>query len=326
MQKQANTYVVYKHTSPSNKSYIGYTKNIDRRSGEHEKANGSNPAFHNAVKLYGWDTIQTEILADNLTEIEAKSLEIYYIKKLDTLVPNGYNLTKGGDGNGAKYGKDNVRATAVRALNILTMEERSFDTINEAAEFCKIHPAQISVIIKNVEDMNFKENKVCWLADHTYTFQKYDPNNPHKPFDLSKMRTKEEDSEYRMKGAKYSKPVIGIHETGFTVEYNSTHEAERNLKIQHGYVSRNARGLLGPVGGYSWIFKDLEERKKYPVWSSKGRCGNPGKTIIRTKDDIIIKFETIADAIQKTKFSRYKINTLLQDNKQDIDGYYWHIE
>lgn len=317
------THVIYRHSSPSEKSYIGYTKHKDRRAEEHARSNGSNPAFHNAVKLYGWDNIKTEILEEQLILSEAKELEKYYIKLFDTR-KNGYNCTDGGDGNGAKVGKDNVRATAIRALNVLTMEELKFDTIKEAAEHYKIHPAIISIIIKNIEIPDSKY-KGCLLASNTYTFQKYDPKNPDKSFDLTKLRTKEEKTTlYAELRKDYSKAVIGTHILGFSVEYNSTHEAERKHGFQHGYVSRNARGKLGPVEGFSWLFKDLEERAKYPVWSFASRVGAPGISIIWTNGDVITEFDSIKDAVTQTNTSRKMINKSIETKNKDKNGFYWY--
>lgn len=53
--------------------------------------------FYYAIQKYGWDNFEHLILNDNLTQEEAKQLESYYIKLYNTLSPNGYNLTLGGD-------------------------------------------------------------------------------------------------------------------------------------------------------------------------------------------------------------------------------------
>ena len=87
-------YVVYCHTSPSGKKYIGMSKNVKRR----WEANGKNykmcTKFYNAIKKYGWENITHEILEENLTKEEAERLEEFYIKEFDT-VNNGYNMLKG---------------------------------------------------------------------------------------------------------------------------------------------------------------------------------------------------------------------------------------
>ena len=71
------SFIVYKHTSPSNKVYIGITKlNLK----------------------YGWNNFQHEILYSELSEKEAKQIEIYLIAYYNSTDHNyGYNKTKGGD-------------------------------------------------------------------------------------------------------------------------------------------------------------------------------------------------------------------------------------
>ena len=90
-----NNYLIYKHTSPSGKSYIGQTNNYDRRCSEHQTRTACR-AFHSAIKLYGWDNFSHEILHENLTIEQANELEEQLIKEYNTLSPNGYNLKTGG--------------------------------------------------------------------------------------------------------------------------------------------------------------------------------------------------------------------------------------
>ncbi len=92
---RTNMWMIYKFTSPSGRSYIGQTNNFNRRKRQHQLTTGSR-AFHNAIKKYGFETFQLEILAENLTSDEANELEVKYIMEYDTLAPSGYNLTTGG--------------------------------------------------------------------------------------------------------------------------------------------------------------------------------------------------------------------------------------
>lgn len=92
-------YIVYCHTNKINgKKYIGITSSsLKRRCG----SNGINYRtcryFYYAIKKYGWDNFSHCILEENITENMAKYYEKYYIKKYNTLSPNGYNLTDGGE-------------------------------------------------------------------------------------------------------------------------------------------------------------------------------------------------------------------------------------
>lgn len=88
-------YLVYKHTSPSGKSYIGQTKNYNKRCRYHQSYKEC-IAFYLAIQKYGWDNFTHEILKDNLTIEEANYWEEFYIKYYQSLFPHGYNIEAGG--------------------------------------------------------------------------------------------------------------------------------------------------------------------------------------------------------------------------------------
>jgi group I intron endonuclease len=97
--------IIYKCTNKINgKAYIGQTiKALEERIKGHsyETVRGVRRPFYNALRKYGFENFTWEIL-DESTEIREilNSLERFYIKKFNTLVPNGYNLAPGGEGNG----------------------------------------------------------------------------------------------------------------------------------------------------------------------------------------------------------------------------------
>ena len=100
MKDNKNIWCVYKHTNKINgKCYIGITKTIpEKRWGK----NGIGYKYQNfwyAIKKYGWNNFEHEILFCNLTEKECKDKEIQLIKKYNSIAPNGYNITHGGDGS-----------------------------------------------------------------------------------------------------------------------------------------------------------------------------------------------------------------------------------
>lgn len=94
-------YCVYAHVNIFNrKVYVGITNSISRRWGKNGSGYTSNKygCFKRAILKYGWDNFEHIILENNLTLKEARVLEQLYIKALDAKVPNGYNLTNGGEG------------------------------------------------------------------------------------------------------------------------------------------------------------------------------------------------------------------------------------
>lgn len=88
-------YKVYKYTFPNGLIYIGVTKHsIQQR---RDNGYGHNPQLREAIKSFGWKSVKTEILEDNLAEEEAFIKEIKYIKKFYATDPNvGYNKSFGG--------------------------------------------------------------------------------------------------------------------------------------------------------------------------------------------------------------------------------------
>ena len=90
-------YTVYKHTSPSGKTYIGIT----RRDVKLRWGNGGgycqNPIFSKAIKKYGWSNIVHEILFEGLSREEAENKEIELIAKYKSNDgKHGYNVANGG--------------------------------------------------------------------------------------------------------------------------------------------------------------------------------------------------------------------------------------
>lgn len=90
-------YVVYKHTAPNGKVYIGITCKLKARwsgSGYYYKGQ----YFGRAILKYGWDNIKHEILFENLTKEEACQKEIELIAQYKSNDPNfGYNIAPSGN-------------------------------------------------------------------------------------------------------------------------------------------------------------------------------------------------------------------------------------
>lgn len=92
-------FLVYVHTSPKGKKYVGITsKSPQERWGKGGLSYKSNIHFWNAICKYGWDNFTHEIVANNLTLIEACDLEVRLISEYDATNPDkGYNHTTGGN-------------------------------------------------------------------------------------------------------------------------------------------------------------------------------------------------------------------------------------
>lgn len=79
--------------------YVGITsQRPEDRWGTNGNRYYSSPHFHNAIKKYGWDNFEHNILFENLTKEQAMEKEISLIAKYDLCNLNkGYNETSGGE-------------------------------------------------------------------------------------------------------------------------------------------------------------------------------------------------------------------------------------
>ena len=98
-----NQSIIYKATNLINgKMYVGKTikKLRERKSAhKHEASNcNDNRYFHKAIRKYGFENFKWEVIDYALSEEISFNMEKYYIKKLKTKAPIGYNLTDGGEG------------------------------------------------------------------------------------------------------------------------------------------------------------------------------------------------------------------------------------
>lgn len=131
---EIRTFIVYCHTNKVNgKKYIGITaQTLEQRC----RANGNGymsanqRVFFSAIKKYGWDNFDHEILADGLSQEEAKQKEIELIAEFHTYIGdpdcNGYNMTRGGEGS-YKYETEEERYQADRENNRKHQRKRRLD-------------------------------------------------------------------------------------------------------------------------------------------------------------------------------------------------------
>lgn len=116
MEIYNDTYCVYMHTNKINsKKYVGQTCQKPEERWRQGKGYKKCVYFYKAIKKYGWDGFEHEIIASNLTKEEADNFEKLLIDKLDlTNDKNGYNLmTGGGSGRPSEVVREKKRRTAI---------------------------------------------------------------------------------------------------------------------------------------------------------------------------------------------------------------------
>jgi len=106
--------IIYKCTCLKNdKSYIGKTiKDLSLRVRQHlaDSKRLNHLILYRAFKKYGFSSFKWEPIHKCSVD-KLDKMEKFYIKELDTMKPNGYNMTPGGDGmpNGYKHSEETKR-------------------------------------------------------------------------------------------------------------------------------------------------------------------------------------------------------------------------
>lgn len=96
--RKRKPFIIYLITSPSGKQYIGQTmRGIKVRWIEHYTST-KNTILVKAIKKYGYENFTIICLERTYNKDKANQLEKFYIEKLNTFFPNGYNMSSAGGG------------------------------------------------------------------------------------------------------------------------------------------------------------------------------------------------------------------------------------
>ncbi len=159
-------YKIYLITNIENKKqYVGITKfSIEERFSQHTKRGF---LLTDAIQKYGEQNFSIEVIEEVESAERAYELEIFYIQKYNTKVPNGYNLTDGGDGIFGWEASEEYRQECSERVKLLHKEKKvgmygkkhSPETIEKLKERAKNRPKRFW-INNGVEEklINIDEN------------------------------------------------------------------------------------------------------------------------------------------------------------------------
>ena len=227
------SYTVYKHTSPSEKVYIGITcMNVEDR---WKNGNGykSCKLFNHAIKKYGWENIKHEILFSGLTKEEACKKEIELIEQYHSCDPKfGYNLEKGGYGEG-KHSEETLQKMS---------ENRKGKCLGKDNPFYHKHHSE-----------EWVKNHLCGENNPMYGVKgKEHPRYgiKHTEESLNKMRNAKK-GKYVGSLNPHAKRIMCI-ETGEVFDYAKNAAEKMNINIS--CISNCCSGRNKTAGGYHWKY------------------------------------------------------------------------
>lgn len=117
------------------KCYIG--KTIGSLKGRtyghiHDIKKGSNSYFHNAIRKYGLESFQWNVLYRSNNENDLLEMEKEFIKLSNTMAPNGYNISLGGKGSVGYHHSDEAKAKIRKAAQGKKHSKESIDKMRKA--------------------------------------------------------------------------------------------------------------------------------------------------------------------------------------------------
>lgn len=248
---------IYLRTNKINgKQYVGQTVDMKRRDYQwyNVKAFYAGKIINSARKKYGIENFKTDILRECQTQDELNEWEIYYIKKLGTKIPNGYNLTDGGDGiSGYEMTEEHKRRIGEAHKGIKPSEE----TRKKISESHK----GIGLGVKRpefAEKIKGKNNPFFGKTHKQETIDKIIKANKGKTA-YNKGKTYEEQfgeekaKEMKKRCINNAVPCIQYDLNGnFIKEWSCAKDAARELGLEYTNISKCANGKYKTAFGYIW--------------------------------------------------------------------------
>lgn len=253
-------FIVYKHTSPSGKVYIGITQqeNPKRRwcggHGYHK-----NDYFRRAIERHGWENFKHEILYDGLTQEEAEQKEIELIAKYKSNDPKyGYNLDNGGSYAGKH--SEQTRKKISKTLTGRKMPEEVKKKLSVVRKKYFQEHGHHCLGKKQSKELVDKRTK-AWLSTLPYHKKHYNVGSQN--FMWGKHHT-EESNRKNMLSQPNRKEVVQIDKnTGEIITvWDSVKQAATAIGAASGNICRACKETHRVVKGYKWRYKYEYEKEE----------------------------------------------------------------
>ena len=239
-----NNYIVYKHTSPNGKVYIGITcQKTYRRWGASGQGYSGSKHFWKAIQKYGWENIKHEILYTNLSEAEAKGMEMNLIREYNSNNENyGYNITSGGGGaSGYKQSSEHIEKRMLK-----TAEKRRGKPLSESqrlkikmnnSKYWSGKPRSEETKRKISESLKGRSIPKEVIEKRTKTYKKNHPPKEKQP-------------------SHYRKPVVqlSIKDESVIAVYPSAREASQGTGVRYQDIWCCMNGRQKTAGGFKWKY------------------------------------------------------------------------
>lgn len=177
--------------------------------------------MQDAVKKYGIENFKFEVLIICFDE-DRYRFEIEYIKKYNSIAPNGYNLTKGGEGGGF-HGKKHSQQTIERISQVIKQKYIDHPELKQ----------QMSERQKIVMNNQEVRDKIKESYKNSNIFINLKKEKGQRGF------------------AKIKVMQYDLY-NNYINTYNSITEAAKSNNIDHRTISKNINGKIKTGCGFIW--------------------------------------------------------------------------
>lgn len=301
-------YLVYKHTTPSGKVYIGITKRKAEERWLEGRGYKYNKHFSNAIKKYGWSNIEHEIITKGLNEEDAKEMERFFIRMYKSYDPKyGYNKTFGGDSVAIIVEKKILQYDLYGRLL------KTFDSLTEASEKTK---TSISRISDCANGKRFTTNGFIWLFE----------DDKEKEKKLKEKIKEKKHPSAMCGGANHQARAIEQYtlDGQYIKTFPSAQDAADELNIDYTTIKKCAsdKDRCKSAGGYIWIHSDEQDKQK----ALKHRLNKGCEKLVAqyTLDGKHIRdFASVKEAMSFLNMKSNHISAVCDGKRKTSSGYIW---
>ena len=237
-------YSVYVHENIVNgKKYVGITSCDVKIRWKKGYGYSDQLPIGRVFRKYGWDGFTHEVLYDDLSEEEAKAIEIELIREFGTQDPaRGYNICAGGEGVTGWHPSESTRAKISESAKKRT-GERNPNFGHKWTDDMK----------RQAGEKKRREN----LSEETLKRMSDAAINRNKKYGNSFQGKKHSDETKKLLSEQRSRAVMmfDINDV-FLAEFSSIKNASEQTGVHKVAISNCCRGQTKTSGGYIWKYSD----------------------------------------------------------------------
>ena len=266
--------IVYVATGPTGKKYVGITvATLEKRMSEHKREadNGRDYKFYRALRKYGFDSFQWEIVQRCESADSLKAAEVRWIATLNSKY-KGYNTTFGGQGAaGRRMNEKQRQEHSARQKRRFENPEQRAMTAKRVSEWKQRDPLGFEVALTT------RINTIRSQANRERASRKakeFAQNNPDAMKANSERQKQLMTNEARRLEISRSLGGKRIEATknGKTIIFETLRSAARELGLSSGTIGMVLSGRRNHTGGYTFRRIGIETSCTNPADFESRNC------------------------------------------------------